>query len=73
MSEAVLSINAMVAADLPQILPIEQVCYDFPWSEELILNCLEVGYHALVLREANEIRAYAFASSAAGVRAFAIL
>ncbi len=66
MTEAVLSISTMSAEDLPQVLPIEQACYDFPWSEELIRNCLEVGYHALVLRESDEIRAYAFASSAAG-------
>lgn len=66
MTEAVLSISAMNVDDLQQILPIENACYEFPWSEELIRNCLEVGYHALVLREADDIRAYAFASSAAG-------
>lgn len=61
-----MSISAMQPTDMPQVLPIERACYDFPWSEDLILNCLKVGYHALVLRQADCIRAYAFASSAAG-------
>lgn len=61
-----MSISAMQPSDMQQVLPIERACYDFPWSEDLILNCLKVGYHALVLRQADCIRAYAFASSAAG-------
>jgi len=56
----------MQVADLADVQRIEQACYDFPWSEQLIRDCLKVGYHALVLREARHIRAYAFASGAAG-------
>lgn len=66
MAEVELSITAMRATDMPDVLRIERACYDFPWSEDLMLNCLKVGYHALVLREDECIRAYAFASSAAG-------
>ncbi len=65
-TETELSIEAMKIADMPEVLRIERACYDFPWSEDLILNCLKIGYHILVLREAQQIRAYIFASSAAG-------
>lgn len=66
MVEAELSISTMQVTDLADVLRIEQACYDFPWSEQLIRDCLKVGYHALVLREEGAIRAYAFASGAAG-------
>ncbi len=65
-AEAALEISGMQVFDLPEILRIEKLCYDFPWSEQLIRDCLKVGYHSLVLREEGEIRAYAFASGAAG-------
>lgn len=66
MTEPDLFISAMQVDDLPEVMLIEQKCYDFPWSEELLRNCLKVGYHALVLREEGCVRAYAFASSGAG-------
>jgi len=65
-AEVAIEICAMQVTDLPDIMRIEKLCYDFPWSEQLIRDCIKVGYHSLVLREENEIRAYAFASSAAG-------
>jgi len=65
-AEITLEISAMQVTDLPDILRIEKLCYDFPWSEQLIRDCLKVGYHSLVLREEGDIRAYAFASGAAG-------
>lgn len=61
-----LQISSMQVTDLPDVLRIESLCYDFPWSEKLIRDCLKVGYHSLVLREEDDIRAYAFASGAAG-------
>ena len=65
-TEAAVEISGMQVTDLPHIMRIEKLCYDFPWSEQLIRDCLKVGYHSLVLREEGEIRAYAFASGAAG-------
>ena len=65
-AENTLEISGMQVTDLAEVLRIEERCYDFPWSEQLIRDCLKVGYHSLVLREDGEIRAYAFASGAAG-------
>jgi len=65
-AEITVEICGMQVTDLPDVLRIENLCYDFPWSEQLIRDCLKVGYHSLVLREEGEIRAYAFASGAAG-------
>jgi len=61
-----LSISVMQIDDLPDVMRIERSSYDFPWSEQIIRDCIKVGYHTLVLREDNAIRAYAFSSSAAG-------
>jgi len=59
-------ISAMQTDDLTDVMRIERNSYDFPWSEKIVHDCIKVGYHGLVLREDNELRAYAFSSSAAG-------
>lgn len=66
MSEAELQISVMNKADLADVMRIERASYQFPWSEQIVKDCLKVGYHGLVLRQEGEIRAYTFASGAAG-------
>lgn len=57
----------MSAAHLPQILEIERRAYDFPWSEGIFRDCLQVGYSAWVVSNpAGEILAYAVMSMAVG-------
>jgi len=60
-----LAIKTMQAQDLSDIMRIERASYDFPWSEKIICDCMKIGYHALVLKNAERLCAYAFASSAA--------
>ena len=49
-AEITLEISAMQVTDLPDILRIEKLCYDFPWSEQLIRDCLKaVSYTHLTL------------------------
>lgn len=66
MTATTLVVSSMQLADVPDVMRIERRGYDFPWSEQIISDCLKVGYHCLVLREEGDLRAYAFASGAAG-------
>lgn len=66
MSEPELQISSMQHDDIADVMRIERASYQFPWSEQIIRDCLKVGYHGLVLREQGSMRAYAFASGAAG-------
>ncbi|MEK6805144.1 MAG: ribosomal protein S18-alanine N-acetyltransferase [Pseudomonadota bacterium] len=57
----------MSAEQLPQILEIERHAYEFPWSEGIFRDCLQVGYSTWVVSNATgDILAYAVMSMAAG-------
>ncbi len=66
MATAEIQISSMQLQDIPDVLQIERASYPFPWSEQIIRDCLKVGYHGLVLRDTGTLCAYAFASGAAG-------
>jgi ribosomal-protein-alanine N-acetyltransferase len=59
-------LRPMQAADLPDILAIEQAAYTHPWSFNVLQDCLRVGYRAWVLTQADTIIGYGFLSVAAG-------
>lgn len=60
-------LRAMSADDLPEVLDIEQLSYDFPWSQGIFEDCLGMGYHCRVLQEGSRsIRAYGLMSLAVG-------
>ena len=57
----------MSAAHLPQILEIERRAYEFPWTEGIFRDCLQVGYSAWIVNSTNgDILAYAVMSMAVG-------
>lgn len=57
----------MSAAQLPQILEIERRAYEFPWTEGVFRDCLQVGYSAWVVgNPAGDILGYAVMSMAVG-------
>lgn len=39
----------MTIADVPSVYQVESRAYEFPWSENLIYDCVRVGYHCWVL------------------------
>lgn len=39
-------IRGLTLADLPDILAIERLAYDYPWSEDIFRDCLRVGYRS---------------------------
>ena len=60
-------VRAMTADDLPQVLDIEQVSYEFPWSRGIFEDCLRMGYRCQVVNEGNGgVRAYGLMSTAVG-------
>ena len=48
----------MVAADLGEVLALEQSVYPHPWSRGNFADSLAAGYHAWVLRERGELAGY---------------
>ncbi len=60
-------LRSMTSADLPQVLDIEQVSYDFPWKRGIFEDCLNMGYACQVLTEGTSaIRGYGLMSAAVG-------
>jgi len=51
--------------DVAEVVRIEAASYQFPWPENLIRNCLKVGYLGLVIKSDTGLKAHAFASCAA--------
>ena len=52
--------------DLEQIVAIEIVAYEYPWTYGIFRDCLRAGYQCLVLAHAIEIVGYGVLSAAAG-------
>ena len=48
-------IRPMRAGDVPEVVAIERVSYQFPWSEGIFRDCLRVGYVCRVLSAAREL------------------
>lgn len=57
----------MHPSHLPQVVEIERASYDFPWSEGIFRDCLQVGYSAWVVSNTlGEVLGYALMSMAVG-------
>jgi ribosomal-protein-alanine N-acetyltransferase len=56
----------MTEADLPQVMAIENVIYEFPWSEGIFLDCLRVGYFCMVCEGPEGVLGYGIMSVGAG-------
>jgi len=53
-----LSFRPMVLDDIPFILPIELSAYPFPWTEDILQNCVKLGYECWVVIFDNTIIGY---------------
>lgn len=51
-------IRKMTHFDIEPVLSIENEAYEFPWSREILLDCLKAGYHCFVYEADDEIKAY---------------
>lgn len=59
-------LRKMTAADLPEVLRIENQNYQFPWSEDVFADCFRAGYSCWVCVESDKVLGYSILSIGAG-------
>jgi len=59
-------IRPMTETDFNEVMAIELQAYPFPWTEQIMRDCLRVGYCCRVLADCGRIEAYGVMSVAAG-------
>src|SRR4029077_2240935 len=65
--ESLWNLRAMASADVPHVLEIEKRAYEFPWTEGIFRDCMNVGYSSwIVTGRGGEVLAYALMSMAVG-------
>jgi len=66
LSDALPHLRDMQEADVPAVLAIERVAYEFPWSEVILRDCFRFGYTCKVYESADGIIGYGIISIGAG-------
>lgn len=61
-----ISIRPMTAQDVARVYVIELSAYPFPWTEQILSDCLRVGYGCWVAESDGVIVGYVIYSMAAG-------
>lgn len=61
-----IQIRPMREEDLASVLAVEESAYDFPWSESIFKDCLQVGYCCWVLDFEGSTVAHGVMTVAAG-------
>lgn len=56
----------MLDSDVPFVLALEILAYQFPWSEGIFRDCLRVGYTCRVLDIGGDVAGYGIMSMGAG-------
>lgn len=59
-------VRPMTPDDVPTVVSIERQAYDYPWSEQILRDCLRVGYRCLVFESGYDVLGYAIWSYAVG-------
>lgn len=59
-------LRPMTVEDIEVIMAIERRAYEYPWSEGIFRDCLNVGYCCWVCEEGGTIAGYAVMSVGAG-------
>lgn len=60
------SLRVLLPQDVPLIFEIERRAYPFPWTEQILLDCVRVGYSGWVTEHNETIVGYCIMSIAAG-------
>lgn len=66
LSDALPHLRDMQEADVPAVLAIERVAYEFPWSEVILRDCFKFGYTCKVYESSDGIIGYGIISIGAG-------
>ena len=59
-------LRAMEEADVPAVMAIERVAYEFSWTEGVLRDCFRFGYHCQVYESGDGIIGYGIISIGAG-------
>ena len=59
-------LRVMEEADVPAVMAIERVAYEFPWSEGILRDCFRFGYLCKVYESSEGIIGYGIISIGAG-------
>ncbi|HYM48453.1 MAG TPA: ribosomal protein S18-alanine N-acetyltransferase [Burkholderiaceae bacterium] len=59
-------LRPMRDADLSQVLNVEQLSYEFPWTLGIFRDCMRVGYHCHVFEGPSGVVGHGVMSIAAG-------
>ncbi len=63
MTENEICYSRLRLSDLDEIMAVEQRCYPFPWSRDIMENCLQQsGYYHIAIKQNNRIIGYIFMS-----------
>jgi len=66
LNDALPHLRDMQVTDVPAVLAIERVAYEFPWSEGILRDCFRFGYLCKVYEWRGEIIGYGIISIGAG-------
>jgi ribosomal-protein-alanine N-acetyltransferase len=56
----------MTEADLPEVMKVEQLSYEFPWTLGIFKDCMRVGYHCYLYESDGKALGHGVMSIAAG-------
>ena len=59
-------LRAMEEADVPAVMAIERVAYEFSWTEGVLRDCFRFGYHCQVYESGDGIIGYGIISIGGG-------
>ncbi len=60
------ALRPMLASDLVSVLDVERAAYDYPWTEGIFRDCLQVGYCCWVVENASGLVGHGVMSAAVG-------
>ncbi|MBC6413649.1 MAG: ribosomal protein S18-alanine N-acetyltransferase [Chromatiales bacterium] len=58
-AEANIVMSPMTATDIADVHALECRVYAFPWSQTIIVDCINSGYQCWMIRQQNKVIAYA--------------
>jgi len=59
-------LRKMTTADLPGVMTIERKNYQFPWSEDIFIDCFKARYSCWVCEELDKVLGYSIVALGAG-------
>lgn len=59
-------LRKMTTADLPGVMAIERKNYQFPWSEDIFVDCFKARYSCWVCEEMDKVLGYSIVALGAG-------